>query len=462
MIAITATSLYVPRCRLSRETLAQAWGGRALPGAKAVSNFDEDSFTMAQSAAWRLGGAAPGRLHFASTTSPYWQRSAASQIAAACDWGPETATADFGSSLRAGFSALLAARDAIAAGSANEVVVAAADRREALPESAEEATFGDAAAALRLSSSTEGAEVISTASRADDFLDEWRRDVDALVHSYTSKYSLTRGYEANVAAAAKAVLAKAGVEASQVAFLAVNSPDGRSHATVAKALGIAPNRVRDGSVMDAGVSGAAMPLLALAQALCEAKAGDYVLAVAYGDGADAILLRSSGSIQPAAPADGAVIPLASYALYRKSREFLREDASGPEISNVLWKKEERQNVRLHGTRCPECGAVQFPITRVCTACRNSEGLVEIALGRTGRVFTFTKDYLYDAPVQPTVMTVIDLDGGGRFLCQMTDVIERDVRIGMPVELVLRRLREGGHNHHYYWKCRPAGQTPQAS
>jgi uncharacterized OB-fold protein len=40
---------------------------------------------------------------------------------------------------------------------------------------------------------------------------------------------------------------------------------------------------------------------------------------------------------------------------------------------------------------------------------------------------------------------------------MTDVVEREVRIGMPVELVLRRLRDGGHNHHYYWKCRPVGR-----
>jgi uncharacterized OB-fold protein len=131
----------------------------------------------------------------------------------------------------------------------------------------------------------------------------------------------------------------------------------------------------------------------------------------------------------------------------------REDR-GPDISNVLWKREERQNVRLHGAECPKCGAVQFPTTRFCTACRNSEGLREIPLGRTGRVFTFTKDYLYDSPMQPTIMTVVELTGGGRFLCQMTDCNESAVRIEMPVELVLRRLREGGHNHHYYWKCRP--------
>ncbi|MGA2599555.1 MAG: 3-hydroxy-3-methylglutaryl CoA synthase, partial [Bryobacteraceae bacterium] len=149
MIGIAGCSIYIPRHRLPREVIAQAWGGRALPGSKAVGNFDEDALTMGHAAVSQLGGAAPDRLYFASTTSPYWQRSAASQIAAACDWGPETGTADFGGSLRSGFSALLAGFDALASGSAREVIVAAADRRDATPESAEESAFGDAAAAVR-------------------------------------------------------------------------------------------------------------------------------------------------------------------------------------------------------------------------------------------------------------------------------------------------------------------------
>jgi uncharacterized OB-fold protein len=53
-----------------------------------------------------------------------------------------------------------------------------------------------------------------------------------------------------------------------------------------------------------------------------------------------------------------------------------------------------------------------------------------------------------------VNAVVDLDGGGRFLCQMTDVDEREVEIGMQVELVLRRMREAESMHHYYWKARP--------
>jgi len=455
VIGVTGCSIYIPRYRLPREVIAQAWDGRVLPGAKAVSNFDEDSLTMGQSAVWRLGSGAPDRLYFASTTSPYWQRSTASQIAAACDWGPETATADFGGSLRSGFSALLAGFDALASEAASEIIVVAADRRDAPPESFEELVFGDAAAAVRISrGAAAGAELVASVSRSDDFLDEWRRDADIFVHSYTSKYSLTRGYEANAVAAARAVLAKAGVHASDVALMALSSSDGRSHLACAKALGIAAERVRDGAALEAGVAGTATPLIALAQALMAAKAGDLVLAIAYGEGADAILLRAGAPIAVVDTQADKTIVEKSYARYRKSREYMRHEERGPEISNVLWKKEERQNVRLHGTKCPQCGTVQFPITRVCQACRNSEGLREVALGRTGRVFTFTKDFLYDAPVQPTVMVVIDLDGGGRFMCQMTDVDEREVRIGMPVELVLRRMREGGHNHHYYWKCRP--------
>jgi hydroxymethylglutaryl-CoA synthase len=455
MISVATASTYIPRYRLSREVIAQAWGGRAAPGYKAVTNFDEDALTMAVAAVHCLGPQTAERLYFASTSSPYWQRSAASQIAAACDWDTETATADFGGSLRSGFSALIAAADAIGANRAADIIVTAADHRDGTPESPEELLFGDAAAAIRLTSQPGAAEIVAYTSRSDDFLDEWRRDADNFVHNYASKYSLTRGFEANVVAAAKAVLAKADVQPSEIAVFAVNSPDGRSHLGCAKALGIAADRVRDGAAQEIGVTGVAMPLIALAQALASAKADDLVLGVAYGDGAEAILFRSTAPIDPPALDDKAAIPYASYSRYRKSREHMRQEERGPEISNVLWKKEEHQNVRLHGTKCPKCGMVQFPITRVCTACRNSEGLMEIPLGRTGRVFTFTKDYLYDAPVMPTMMSVVDLDGGGRFLCQMTDVDERDVRIGMPVELVLRRLREGGQNHHYYWKCRPS-------
>lgn len=448
MPGITAYSAYIPRHRLARETIAAAWGTRAAPGAKAVLHFDEDSLTMAQTAAWRLlATAGPAdALYFASTTSPYWQRSAASLVAAVCDLPPETATADFGGSLRCGTTALLAALDAAAA---RRTLVVASDSREGAPESDEELSFGDAAAAVAVGNQAVIAEVVARASRSDDFMDEWRRDADRYVNSFSSKFSQRRGYEANLVAVVRALLEGAGISPKQISRAALPFPE------AAGALGLHPEAVERSGI---GQTGAAAPLLLLAQALDCAAPGEVILVAGYGDGADGLLLRVTGEIErlprPLLGPEPCPIACPSYTVYRKLREFLRTRAGGAEISNVLWEREEPQNIRLHGTLCPRCGLVQFPMTRVCAGCRATDGLVEKPLARTGRVFTFTKDYLYEAPVQPTIMAVVDLDGGGRFLCQMTDAEERQAEIGMPVELVLRRMREGAAMHHYYWKCRP--------
>ncbi len=459
MIGITAYSTYVPRHRLPREVIGAAWGSRAAAGAKAVANFDEDSLTMAQAAVWKLAPPVPDAIYFASTSAPHWQRSSASLIAAFCDWPAETATADFGGSLRAGTMALRAGLDAVRAGSCARCVAAASDVRDGAPESAEEMIFGDAAAAIAVGSDGVIAEVLAAVSRSDDFLDEWRRDADRWVNSLASKFSTARGYEANAIAAGKGLLQRAGIGPDQVARAALASLDGRAHANVAKALGIAPERVEDSRLKDIGVTGAAMPLLLVAGALDRALPGDVILAIGYGDGADAFLFRVTEEItrleRPLVTAETG-LPHSSYAIYRKLREFLREDTSGPELSNVLWERQESQNVRLHGTFCSQCGTLQFPIAPVCQNCHNRDGLVEKPLQRRGRLFTFNKDYLYDAPAQPTVNAVVDLDGGGRVLCQMTDVDESKVEIGMSVELVLRRMRGAPSMHHYYWKCRPAG------
>ena len=454
MIGIANYSVYVPRRRLRRETIAAAWGAPALPGCKAAVNFDEDSLTMAQSAAWPLvqsGGAEA--LSFASTTAPYWQRSAASLIAAACDLPARTATADFGASLRSATTALRAALDAVAAGSVRTALVMAADCRDGAPESAEEMLFGDAAAAVSVGSEDLAAELVAMVSRSDDFPDEWRRDTDTHVRSFASKYSLARGYIENVVAVGRALFEQAGVQPDQIARAALTSSDGRAHLAAAKALGIPAARVEDVRAGDIGITGAAMPLFLLAQALDCAKAGDLILAIAYGDGADGFLFRALGG-GTRLRADSPTMEYPTYQVYRKLRGYWRTSGGSVEISNVLLRREETQNVRLHGSLCPQCGLLQFPIAKVCVGCHHHGGLIEKPLARHGRLFTFTKDFLYNARVEPTVMAVVDLDGGGRFLCQMTEVDPAAVEIGMEIELVLRRMREGAGDHYYYWKCRP--------
>ncbi len=449
MTGLTAYSTYIPRHRLPRELLAQAWGGRPAAGVKAVTGYDEDPVTMGYLAARQLGSF--DRLLFASTSAPFWQRSSAAQIAAACDCDAAVGAADFGGSLRAGTSALHAALDAVAAGSARRVAVVAAEQRDADPESPEEVLFGDAAAGVTAGSENVLAELIARASRTSDFLDEWRRDADTTVSSFPSRFSTKHGYEDVLIAAARAALGSHTVTRAVLA-----SPDGKAHLGAAKALGLKPEQLEDPRLADIGITGAAQPLLLLAHALDRSAPGDLILLAGTGDGADAFLFRVTDAIAAHTHLrpDPRTIPYRSYPAWRKLREYLRTNAAGPEVSNVFSKREAGMNVRFHGTFCPACGLLQFPMAPVCERCRNAEGLEERPLAHTGRLFTFNQDHLYDSPVHPNVLCVVDLDGGGRVLCQMTDY-DGKVEIGMPLEIVLRRMRSSARQHHYYWKCRPA-------
>ncbi len=73
------------------------------------------------------------------------------------------------------------------------------------------------------------------------------------------------------------------------------------------------------------------------------------------------------------------------------------------------------------------------------------------LARTGRVVTFTRDHVYPLG-GPMSMTVVDLDGGGRFYGQTAGDVP--LEIGMGVRLVPRVLHRGGGLPHYFWKVVP--------
>jgi uncharacterized OB-fold protein len=257
--------------------------------------------------------------------------------------------------------------------------------------------------------------------------------------------------------AGQRVLEIAGIKAADVARVALSSPDGRAHSTSAKKLGFAAEQVIPVPISEEGLTGAPMPLTLLCRALDSTTPGDLVLAIGHGDGADALLFRTTGkkkSVEISKASDTS-LEIPSYAIYRKLRDFTRSRVEeGAVISNVMFEKEERQNVRLHGMRCSKCETVQYPPAPLCVACRNGRDLEEVRLAQRGTIFTYTRDYLYSAPNPPTVVAVIELEDGARFYCQVTDVDAEKVQIGQRVELTLRRFKEGGGMHHYYWKCRP--------
>ena len=463
MIGITSCGFHVPFYRLEREKIGQAWARRPGKGERAAIYFDEDALTLGLEAAQRCleerGKADIDAVYFASTSAPFWQRSSASFLAAACDLPATCETADFAGSLRSATTALRAGMDALSSGRLSNVLIAAGEVRDGQAGEGEEEWFGDAGSAVTLGRQGVIAEVLGMASRSDDFLDEWRRDTDGFIYTQASRFSSERGYQANIVAVGARLLDNLDLQPDNCAKIILPSPDGRAHIGAAKKLGFQDEQIQNPLCQEIGACGSAAPFLLLAAALETAKPGDRLLLLGYGEGADGVVLQVTENTRPVSPSisdhlsEKRLYP--SYPIFQKMRTYSAEHEDGPELSNVFLAKEDKQNVRLYGSLCPRCGAKQYPITRVCIACHNHDSLQEVPLARTGQVFTFTRDHLYVAADSPTIMSVVDLDEGGRVYLQMTDVDPDDVRVGDAVVLTLRRRKEGPTMHHYYWKCRPA-------
>jgi hydroxymethylglutaryl-CoA synthase len=462
MLGIARYGSYVPLFRLDRRLIEQAWGARQPKGEVAVANYDEDALTLAIDAATRCLGdpSAPvGGVYVATTSAPYLEKQLASVLATVCDLPRATFTADFAGSTRAGASAVLAAVRAVQAGAAPAVLVAAADVRVVAPESELEGVLGDGAAALTIADHDVIAEFVDATSIAEEFTHFWRTDAQRTVQSAGGRFSNTYGYGRDLGDAIRALLDRQRLEPHAIDHLALASPDLRAADELAKSLGFDPKRQLVPSLQpDLGSTGSAEPLLLLARALDRATPGQRILMGGYGEGADALLFRATDRIatrRAPVPIEhwiAAKRPLPSYDKYLKFRRLIEVEEVSDTVTNVLEFKELKQDVRLYGSRCRECGEVQYPMARVCIRCKAQEQLEDARIARRGTVFTFTVDHLIPNLEHPLPMAVVDADGGGRLYLQIADA--DDIAIGAPVVLTYRRLHEGAGNRNYYWKARP--------
>ena len=463
MVGITRLATYFPRRRLDRALIAKAWGGRA-SGTRVVAGVDEDPLTMAVEAGAECLGDVDARsvdgIYFASTSAPYHEKQVASVVATALDCRRDVAVADFAGSTRTALGALRAACDAVAAGTLGTVLVGAADTRLAEPESDLETLLGDGAAAALVGRDGVIAELVASSSIAEEFTHLYRTDQQRYVQVSDARFGTQYGYTVTVPEAVKAALAKAGVAPPALAKLVLASPDARAAQDAAKKIGCDPAaQLVAPLVAEAGVLGAPDPLVLLSRALEGAKAGDLIAVAGYGEGADALVFRVTDALAGARPAPIAErlaggMAVASYEKYLKARNVIPVDYQGEPYPTYLEWKELKQDVRLYGSRCEACGLVQYPMARVCLACKARDRMADHKLARRGVVFTYTIDNLAPVAEHPMPMLVIDLDGGGRVYLQGADSAEGEIGVGTPVVLTFRRLHESGGNRNYYWKARP--------
>ncbi len=131
----------------------------------------------------------------------------------------------------------------------------------------------------------------------------------------------------------------------------------------------------------------------------------------------------------------------------------------------FWR-EIQSRYNLFGTKCGNCGSIDFPPRTVCPICgRRSIGKMQKhKLSGKGMVKSFT--VVHDAPssfdlLKPYVLAVIELEGGVCLTSQIMDIDPAEVKIGMEVEATFRKLGQEGEAGiiQYGYKFRPVQKGP---
>jgi hydroxymethylglutaryl-CoA synthase len=478
MVGIIAAGAYVPRIRLQRQAVAQAhaWvapGLRSLgKGERAWANWDEDSITMAVEAARDglagLDRARVARVALASTTLPAADRQNATLVKEALNLADDVGVLDVTGSQRAGTSALLNALYA-AAGGAGEVLCLAAEKRRAQPASELESMTGDAAAALLVGNAEVAAEFLGGYSMSVDFVDHFRAEGAAYDYGWEGRWIRDEGYGKIVPHAVKAALAKLGLRAGDVDHFIMAAPVKGVNEAVAKACGVAPERVQDplGAVL--GDAGTAQSLILLVHALETADPGQLLLVVGFGQGCDVLAFRATSKVRDIVRGLGVSgwigrrRPESNYLKtlvlggYLEIERGMRAEFDQKTPLTALYRN-RKAVLALVGGRCTKTGVVQFPKSPISVGDGRATGTQEDYpfADRRARILTYTADSLTYTPEPPVYYGAVEFDGGGRMTVEFADVEPDDVAVAAPVRMMFRiKARDELRGFtKYFWKAVP--------
>ena len=466
MAGIVAYGTYVPYWRLDRRAIAGALGTAAGKGTRAVASYDEDSTSMAVEAA-RMAmaaappGAAPSVVAFATANPPYLDKTNAAAIHAALGLDAAAGAYDVGGAVRSGLAAIM-----LADLNPFPTLAVLSDVRVGLPGGADERDGGDGAAAFLYGPDAVIAERVGAGTATAEFLDRWRLPGEGSSHLWEERFGET-AYVPLAEAALTDALKKAGITPDMVDHLIVTGLHSRAVRRVLSSSGVpAPAVVPD--LTDAiGNSGTAHLGLLLADVLDRAEPNQLVVAVLLADGADAVVLRTTPvlaayrerrttTVAEQVAAGRADLAYNAFLTWRGMlhREPPRRPDPERPSAPVTYRREEWK-FSFTGSRCEVCGTLHLPPDRVCLQCHAVDQMARQRMADVpGTIATYTIDRLAYSLSPPVVAAVVDLDGGGRYTCELTDVDPAKVKIGDRVRMTFRRAYTAGGVHNYVWKARP--------
>ena len=336
-------------------------------------------------------------------------------------------------------------------------VVAAAPRwrssptcAPASPGSAEERDSGDGAVAFVCAPDGAVAELVGRGAASDEFLDRWRVPGEADSHVWEERFGeelyLPLAREAFAAALKDAGLAEGDIDHAIVTGL---------HARAVRAADVGPGRARGrprpGPDRVGGQPrGGAGRRRAVRRPRARRAGAGHRACCRWPTAPTRSILRTTDALGAARRdrAEAGVPSVAeqvaagrddlSYATFLTWRgQLRREPPRRPDPERPGAPTVHRSEAWKYGfvaSRCAVCGFRHMPPTRVCLSCHAIDQMQPERLADVpGTVATFTIDHLAFSLSPPVVGVIVDFDGGGRYRCEMTDVVASELAIGDRVD-----------------------------
>lgn len=480
-IGIAGFGAYIPRRRLYREAIAEAHSW-AIPGLKSlgkgvrsICGHDEDVITMAVAAARGSlqGGDGDGvsMLKLASTTLPFADRQNSTLVAEALGLDENLHTADVCGSQRAGTSALL---EALHNGSGQRSLVVAAERRYSKPGSVQELTTGDGAAALLLDSENIIARFLGSHTVSRDLVDHYRSAGGEADYILEERWIRDEGYLKIVPDALSRLFEKTGVDAASIKHVVMPVVAARTSKSIIGHCGLTGAEVADNLQGRCGDTGSAHALLMLANTLEQAKSGDKILLIGFGQGCDALLFEATDNIFRCAEFQGVQAEIDRGSNESSYMRFLSYNGTVDMDWGIRAERDTRTALSAFyrnretftgfvGGRCTVCETVQFPKTRICVnpECNLSDTqTAEPFRDKIGSIKSFTEDWLGHSISPPFMYGAVRFEGKGSLMMEFADFDPGQLKVGDKVGMTFRIKDQDALRdfRRYFWKAVPVNSA----
>lgn len=98
--------------------------------------------------------------------------------------------------------------------------------------------------------------------------------------------------------------------------------------------------------------------------------------------------------------------------------------------------------RFLGSVCKKCKKYYYPYRYICSNCKSTKNIKDFIFKPQGKIISWSQIFAAPSGYEkyvPYIIALVELEKGVKVLSQICDCDVKDLKVGYPVEAVLRRL-----------------------